>query len=437
VGTPPKGENVPHELQMKFFGKVVLPLVDQYFKNHRLYFLSTAIRPISSGGHASNKEKEMVTSLFCKLGLLVRHRISLFGSHATSIVNCLHILGQTLDARTVMKTGLETVKTALRAFFDNAAEDLEKTLENLKQGQFTHSQSQPKGVTQIINYTSVALLPVLSSLFEHIGQNLFGEDLILDDVQVACYRILNSLYSLGTNDSIYVERQRPALGECLAAFSGAFPVAFLEPELNQFNNYSIYITKGSRDRTALDLPFQVGEMCPVIPSLEKSLEEIMDLAESGLHYTQMPHVMEVVLPMLCSYMSHWWEHGPENNPPETADSCCTHLTSDHMNSLLGNILKIIYNNLGIDEGAWMKRLAVFSQPIIGKAKGGLLKTHFLPLMEKLRKKAATVLQDEEQMKAEGRGEMSEAELLILDEFTILIRDLYAFYPLLIRFVDYN
>jgi len=28
-----------------------------------------------------------------------------------------------------------------------------------------------------------------------------------------------------------------------------------------------------------------------------------------------------------------------------------------MNTLLGNILKIIYNNLGIDEGAWMKRLA--------------------------------------------------------------------------------
>uniref|UniRef100_A0A8K9V6N9 Ryanodine receptor 2 n=1 Tax=Oncorhynchus mykiss TaxID=8022 RepID=A0A8K9V6N9_ONCMY len=428
------GESVPHEHQMKFFGKVVLPLVDQYFKNHRLYFLSTAIRPISSGGHASNKEKEMVTSLFCKLGLLVRHRISLFGKKAVKSV-LLRIVWT--FGMTVMKTGLETVKAALRAFFDNAAEDLEKTLENLKQGQFTHSHSQPKGVTQIINYTSVALLPVLSSLFEHIGQNLFGEDLILDDVQVACYRILNSLYSLGTNNSIYVERQRPALGECLAAFSGAFPVAFLEPELNQFNNYSIYITKGSRDRTALDLPFQVGEMCPVIPSLEKSLEEIMDLAESGLHYTQMPHVMEVVLPMLCSYMSHWWEHGPENNPPETADSCCTHLTSDHMNSLLGNILKIIYNNLGIDEGAWMKRLAVFSQPIIGKAKGGLLKTHFLPLMEKLRKKAATVLQDEEQMKAEGRGEMSEAELLILDEFTILIRDLYAFYPLLIRFVDYN
>lgn len=60
--------------------------------------------------------------------------------------------------------------------------------------------------------------------------------------------------------------------------------------------------------------------------------------------------------MLCSYMSHWWEHGPESNT-EKADSCCTSVTSEHMNTLLGNILKIIYNNLGIDEGAWMKRLA--------------------------------------------------------------------------------
>lgn len=80
--------------------------------------------------------------------------------------------------RTVMKTGLESVRSALRAFLDSAAEDLEQTLENLRQGQFTHTRSQPKGVTQIINYTTVALLPMLSSLFEHIGQHQFGEDLI-------------------------------------------------------------------------------------------------------------------------------------------------------------------------------------------------------------------------------------------------------------------
>lgn len=37
----------------------------------------------------------------------------------------------------------------------------------------------------------------------------------------------------------------------------------------------------------------MGEVCPLIPHLEKCLEEIMELAESGMRYTQMPHVMEV------------------------------------------------------------------------------------------------------------------------------------------------
>uniref|UniRef100_A0A3P9BDB2 Ryanodine receptor 2 n=1 Tax=Maylandia zebra TaxID=106582 RepID=A0A3P9BDB2_9CICH len=332
--------------------RVVLPLVDQYFKNHRLYFLSTAIHPISS---------------------------VLFS--------------------TVMKTGLESVKAALRSYFDSAAKDLEKTQENLKLGQFTHSRDQPRGATQIINYTTFALLPVLSSLFEHIGQNILPTDFVslasVGDVQVSCYRILNSLFLLGTNKTLcFFSRQRPAMGKCLAAFAAAFPVAFLEPHMNKFNSFSIYNSKGSKDR--------------------------------------------VVLPMLCSYMSHWWEHGPESDP-DKANNCCTSVTSEYMNTLLGNILKIIYNNLGIDEGAWMKRLAgkFFSQPIISKAKPQLLKTHFLPLMEKLKKKAAVVLMDEEHSKAEGRGEMSETELLIMDQFTILVRDLYAFYPLLIRFVDYN
>lgn len=60
-GSRSKGEHFPYEQEIKFFAKVVLPLIDQYFKNHRLYFLSAASRPLCSGGHASNKEKEMVT----------------------------------------------------------------------------------------------------------------------------------------------------------------------------------------------------------------------------------------------------------------------------------------------------------------------------------------------------------------------------------------
>lgn len=91
-----------------------------------------------------------------------------------------------------MKTGLESVKSALRAFLDHATEDLDKTMENLKQGQFTHTRTQPRGVTQIINYTTVALLPMLSSLFEHIGQHQFGEDLIRMSIYDLEFHYLNS-----------------------------------------------------------------------------------------------------------------------------------------------------------------------------------------------------------------------------------------------------
>ncbi|KAM6969596.1 LOW QUALITY PROTEIN: ryanodine receptor 3 [Tautogolabrus adspersus] len=432
-----KTDRSPHEQEIKFFAKVLLPLIDQYFKNHSLYFLSSPNKNLSSSGYASNKEKEMVTSLFCKLAALVRHRISLFGSDSTTIVSCLHILAHTLDTRTVMKSGSEPVRVGLRTFFENAAEDLEKTFENLKLGKFTHSRSQMKGVSQNINYTTVALLPILTALFEHITQHHFGVDLLLDDVQVSCYRILTSLYALGTGKNIYVERQLPALGHCLATLAGAIPVAFLEPLLNTYNPFSVFNTKSARERAILGVPDSVAEMCPGMPRLDGLMKDINDMAESGARYTEMPHVIEVVLPMLCNYLSYWWERGPENQPASGGSICCTTVTSEHLSLILGNILKILNNNLGIDEASWMKRIAVYVQPIISKARADLLKSHFLPTLEKLKKKTVKVVAEEELLKADSKGDTQEAELLILDEFAVLCRDLYAFYPMLIRYVDNN
>ncbi|TKS86518.1 Ryanodine receptor 2 [Collichthys lucidus] len=381
-------------------GMVLLPLIDQYFKNHSLYFLSSPNKNLSSSGYASNKEKEMVT-------------------------------------RTVMKSGSEMVRVGLRTFFENAAEDLEKTLENLKLGKFTHSRSQMKGVSQNINYTTVALLPILTALFEHITQHHFGVDLLLDDVQVSCYRILTSLYALGTGKNIYVERQLPALGQCLATLAGAMPVAFLEPLLNTYNPCSVFNTKSARERAILGIPDSVEEMCPGMPRLDGLTKDINDMAESGARYTEMPHVIEVVLPMLCNYLSYWWERGPENQPASGGSVCCTTVTSEHLSLILGNILKILNNNLGIDEASWMKRIAVYVQPIISKARADLLKSHFLPTLEKLKKKTVKVVSEEELLKADSKGDTQEAELLILDEFAVLCRDLYAFYPMLIRYVDNN
>uniref|UniRef100_A0A8D0GF69 Ryanodine receptor 1 n=1 Tax=Sphenodon punctatus TaxID=8508 RepID=A0A8D0GF69_SPHPU len=424
-------EKSPHEQEIKFFAKILLPLINQYFTNHCLYFLSTPAKVLGSGGHASNKEKEMITSLFCKLAALVRHRVSLFGKPALTCL-CLHPpppLG-----RTVMKSGPEIVKAGLRSFFESASDDIEKMVENLKLGKVSQNRTQVKGVGQNITYTTVALLPVLTSLFEHIAQHQFGDDVMLDDVQVSCYRTLCSIYSLGTTKNPYVERQRPALGECLARLAAAMPVAFLEPHVNEHNPYSVYTTKSPRERAILGLPNSVEEMCPDIPGLERLMKDISGLAESGARYTEMPHVIEVTLPMLCNYLPRWWERGPETHP---SGPWSTDVTSEQLNTLLGNILKIIVNNLGIDEASWMKRLAVFAQPIVSKAKPELLRSHFIPTMEKLKKRAGKVVAEEEQLRMEAKTESEDSEMLIRDEFSVLCRDLYALYPLLIRYVDNN
>ncbi|XP_077408297.1 ryanodine receptor 3 isoform X2 [Vanacampus margaritifer] len=435
MATSGKTDKSPHDQEIKFFAKVLLPLTDQTFKNQCLYFLSTPSKNLSSCGFASNKEKEMVTSLFCKLAALVRHRISLFGSDSSMMVSCLHILTHSLDTRTVMKSGAELVKAGFRTFFDNAAEDLEKLLEMLKLGKFMQSRAQMKSVSQSIHYVTVALLPILTALFDHIKTHDFGVDLLLDDVQLSCYRILTCYYSLGTGKSIFVERYLPALGESLATLVGAMPVAFLEPHLNTHNPLSVFNTKSPRERAILSMPDMVEEMCPEMPRLDKLLKDVNDVSETGARYSEMPQVIEVILPMLCNYLSYWWEKGPENPPP--SGQCCTTVTSEHLSNILGNILKILNNNLGIDDAPWMKRIAVYSQPIISKAGAGLLRTHFLPTLEKLKKKTVKVVSEEELLKADGKSDNQEAELLILDEFAVLCRDLYAFYPMLICYVDIN
>uniref|UniRef100_A0A8D0QCB9 Ryanodine receptor 1 n=1 Tax=Sus scrofa TaxID=9823 RepID=A0A8D0QCB9_PIG len=412
-------EKSPHEQEIKFFAKILLPLINQYFTNHCLYFLSTPAKV-----------------LFCKLAALVRHRVSLFGKQLCS----LKLLCSRLPPRTVMKSGPEIVKAGLRSFFESASEDIEKMVENLRLGKVSQARTQVKGVGQNLTYTTVALLPVLTTLFQHIAQHQFGDDVILDDVQVSCYRTLCSIYSLGTTRNPYVEKLRPALGECLARLAAAMPVAFLEPQLNEYNACSVYTTKSPRERAILGLPNSVEEMCPDIPVLERLMADIGGLAESGARYTEMPHVIEITLPMLCSYLPRWWERGPEAPPPALpagAPPPCTAVTSDHLNSLLGNILRIIVNNLGIDEASWMKRLAVFAQPIVSRARPELLHSHFIPTIGRLRKRAGKVVAEEEQLRLEAKAEAEEGELLVRDEFSVLCRDLYALYPLLIRYVDNN
>ncbi|XP_061645502.1 ryanodine receptor 2-like isoform X2 [Phyllopteryx taeniolatus] len=430
-GHASQAERVSHQHPVHFFLKVIIPLLEEYVKGHRLYFLSVSVPSDINRRHASKKEKEIIASLFCRLAALVRHRLFLFGNETSAVTSCLHVLARALDARTLINSAPESIRASLCSFFEAAASDLEVTVENLSITSVSFPQcrsQQAKGVSKVLGYTTSVLLPTLTSLFQHLDSQNFGVQLLVGSVQASCYRILNSLYLLGTSSAVYMEGQRPAAGACLAALTAAFPVCFLEPAINQNNPHSIYNTMSMPERDDLGLPVDVEEICPLLPSLEQAMwqaEELTDdsTAARQAHYV---HVMDVTLPMLCAYVSRWWRDSP----------VLTSVTAQHASDLLGHILRILHNHVGVSQVDWMKQLAVHSQPIICKARAELLKSHFLPLMDKLRKRAALVLLEEERMKAEGCG-ASEAELLIQEKFTVLVRDLYAFYPLLIPFVDSN
>lgn len=84
---------------VKFFTKVVLPLVERYFQSHRAYFLLKSNDDKNTNGFASAKEREMTCSLFCRLAALIRLKLSSFGSDSKITVKCLQVLIQAVDIK--------------------------------------------------------------------------------------------------------------------------------------------------------------------------------------------------------------------------------------------------------------------------------------------------------------------------------------------------
>ena len=80
--------------------------------------------------------------------------------------------------RAVCKNSPEIVRSTLLPFLTFAADDLQQTVNNLKIGRFSHVKGTiTRGATSL-NYVHMALLPVLTSLFDHLGRNSFGVDLL-------------------------------------------------------------------------------------------------------------------------------------------------------------------------------------------------------------------------------------------------------------------
>ncbi|KAM7298254.1 ryanodine receptor [Ixodes scapularis] len=427
---------------VKFFSKVVLPLMEKCFVAHRAFFLMSPTAT-STVGTATIREKEMVASLFCKLGGLLRAKFSVFGNQSKITVSCLQVLIRATDARTIVKNCPDFVKTSMMTYFNNAADDLAQTLLNLEQGRYSHLRGTTMKTSSSLNYVQFVLLPVLTAVFDHLAANEFGSDLLLDDIQVACYKILNSLYTLGTRTDLHggrsfvkaeLERHRPAYGNCLGAFAATFPVAFLEPSHNKHNPHCIH---GKAQEHSLEAQAVMATLESSMPTLDDLMGQVEKFVTANGKYSEQPYIIEVMLPMLCSYLPFWWSQGPDNVNPTTGNHV-TMVTSDHLTNLLRNILNLLRKTVSVEGSPWMITFAGHAGQIVINSSEELLRDPILPLMEKIQHSADLVFHKEECMRSylkSSTDDTSQAEGQLQEEFTLLVRDIYAFFPLLIKYVD--
>lgn len=428
---------------VKFFSKVVLPLMEKYFHHHRAYFTSIAYS-MGSAGVATIKEKEAVASLFCKLASLLRARQSAFGSDMKQAVKCLQVLVKAIDARSLAKSRPEFVRTSMLLFFNNCADDLEKTIYNLQEGRLPHLRGTHMVTSTSIGYIFDILVPVLISTFDHLSAYEFGQDLLVDEIQVSCFKIIECLYVLGTNVALTkskrflrqeITQHRANIGVCLAAISSTFPVAFLEPSLHKYNPHSV-IGSGFAKKS-LEAQEVVARMEHNIPSLDNLVLEIQQYVEEGKTFADEPQVIEVLIPFLCSYLTNWWLHGPDNENPKQG-GYSTMVTSVQLNSVFKIILNLIKKHVGDLDATWMSNIATHANQIIIQSSGDLLQEPVLPLAKKCHERVEQMFHKEEACKGYLKAAMDDASQVegeLQEQWAVIVRDLYAFLPLLIKFVD--
>ncbi|KAH9635656.1 hypothetical protein HF086_001447 [Spodoptera exigua] len=130
---------------IKFFSKVVLPLMEKYFSTHRNYFIAVATAT-NNVGAASLKEKEMVAALFCKLASLLRSRLAAFGPDVRITVRCLQVLVKGIDAKSL--------------------------------GKYAHLRGTHLKTSTSLGYINGVLLPILTAKFDHLANCEYGADLL-------------------------------------------------------------------------------------------------------------------------------------------------------------------------------------------------------------------------------------------------------------------
>jgi hypothetical protein len=77
-----------------------------------------------------------------------------------------------------MKNSQEIVRASLLPFFSYAAEDLNNLIEDLKSNRLSNVKGTSQKTYSNLDYINMVLLPVLASMFDHLGSNQYGNDVL-------------------------------------------------------------------------------------------------------------------------------------------------------------------------------------------------------------------------------------------------------------------
>ena len=77
-----------------------------------------------------------------------------------------------------MKNSQEIIRSSILPLFTYAADDLNMIIDDLKNYRLSNIKGTSQKTLSNLDYIHMVLLPLLSAMFEHIGVNKYGGDLM-------------------------------------------------------------------------------------------------------------------------------------------------------------------------------------------------------------------------------------------------------------------
>lgn len=111
--------------------------------------------------------------------------------------------------------------------------------------------------------------------------------------------------------------------------------------------YRVWILFNISADHSLEAQDIISKMEQFMPTLEAILSEVDQFVESNKTYADDPHIIDVIMPMLCSYLPFWWSQGPDNVSP--TGGLVTRMTADWFNRRVSKQVSRVYGDVRTHE----------------------------------------------------------------------------------------